>query len=168
MESQLEAMIGELGREGAKARTLLERIPPDKLHWRPHAKSMTLGQLALHVATLPATISQMASLDGFDAANANFEPAQPVSKDEVLLAFESSLSGAAAYLQSVTPEAGDTAWKLTLHGAEMFSMPRVMLLRDFGMNHWHHHRGQLTVYLRLLDVPVPVLYGRSADENPFG
>ena len=167
MESQLEAMIGELGREGAKLRTVLERLPAGQLEWRPHPKSMTLGQLALHVATLPAAISHMASLDGFDAAHANFESAQPASKDEVLAALDGSLSSAAAYLKSITPEAGSAAWKLTLNGAEIFAMPRVMLLRDFLMNHWHHHRGQLTVYLRLLDVPVPVLYGRSADENPF-
>ena len=168
MESQLEAMIGELKREGDTARRILERVPEGELSWRPHAKSMTLGQLALHVATIPANLSQMAALDSFDAANANFDSPQPGSKAEILAGLDAALDSASAYLSSLTNDAGDATWRLTLHGTEVFAVPRIVLLRSFLMNHWHHHRGQLTVYLRLLDVPVPVIYGRSADENPFG
>jgi uncharacterized damage-inducible protein DinB len=168
MESILEVMIGELQRECETTRRVLDRVPDDKLTWRPHAKSMTIGQLALHVATIPSALSHLAQLDTFDAANANFEPAQPTTKAEILSSLEVGVAGASAYLRSLNPASGDAPWRLTLHGAEVFSMPRTVMLRNLMLNHWYHHRGQLSVYLRLLDVPVPVIYGRSADENPFG
>ncbi len=110
----------------------------------------------------------MAQLDEFDASAANFEPAAPSSREEILAAFDKSVSEAADYLNALTPEAAGAAWRLTLRGNEVFTLPRIGLLRSLLLNHWYHHRGQLSVYLRLLDVPLPVIYGRSADENPFG
>jgi uncharacterized damage-inducible protein DinB len=160
-------MLNELRQEADTTKRLLDRVPGDKLAWRPHPKSMSLGQLALHVASIPGDLSRLAQLDQFDAANANFEPAMPESKEAVLKAFRKSLSDASEFLASLSPDTAQSPWRLTLRGAEVFSMPRAVMLRSLLLNHWYHHRGQLSVYLRLLDVPVPVIYGRSADENPF-
>lgn len=167
MNTMLEAMIGELAQEGATTRRLLERVPTDKLSWRPHAKSMTLGQLALHIATVPADLSRLAQLDEFDASMANFDPPAPASGQDLVAALDASLAAGTAYLRALTPAVAGASWRLTLRGKEVFTMPRVALLRTLLLNHWYHHRGQLSVYLRLLDIPVPVIYGRSADENPF-
>jgi uncharacterized damage-inducible protein DinB len=128
---------------------------------------MSLGQLAMHVASIPGDLSRLAQLDQFDAANANFEPAAPETKAAVIDAFSKSLSEASEYLAALSPDAAGAPWRLTLRGTEVFSMPRAGLLRNLLLNHWYHHRGQLSVYLRLLDIPVPVIYGRSADEDPF-
>ena len=168
METILEAMNSELQRECETTKRVLERVPEDRLAWRPHAKSMTLGQLVLHVASIPATLSQLAAADTFDAANANFAPPQPATKGEILAALTSGVEHASGYVNSLGVEAADAPWRLTLRGSEVFAMPRAIMLRNLMLNHWYHHRGQLSVYLRLLDVPVPVIYGRSADENPFG
>lgn len=160
-------MLDELRQEAAITKRLLERIPEDQLLWRPHPRSMTLGQLALHVARIPGDISGMAALHEFDTAAANFEPPQPASKADLLRAFEASVAGAAEYLDGLTPEDAAANWKLTHRGTEVFTVPRAAMLRSLLLNHWYHHRGALSVYLRLLDVPLPVIYGRSADENPF-
>ncbi len=168
METILEAMAGELQREHETTKRVLERVPEDKLTWRPHAKSMTLGQLAFHVATIPANLSQLAALDAFDAAMANFDPPQPASTAEILAALDSGIERTTVYLRSLTDASADAAWRLTFRGNDVFVVPRATLLRNILFNHWYHHRGQLSVYLRLLEVAVPVIYGRSADENPFG
>jgi len=168
MESITEAMAAELQREHDTTKRVLERVPEEKLTWRPHAKSMTLGQLALHVATIPANLSHMAGMDGFDAANANFDSPQPASKAEILTALEGAVATGVAYLRGLDATSAGAPWRLTLHGNEVFAIPRAVMLRGYLFNHWYHHRGQLSVYLRLLDVPVPVIYGRSADESPFG
>jgi uncharacterized damage-inducible protein DinB len=160
-------MLNELRHEAETTRCLLDRVPADKLEWRPHPKSMSLGQLALHVANIPGDLSRLAQFDQFDAANANFEPAPPESKEAVMNAFRKSLSDASEYLAALSPDAAEAPWRLTLRGNEVFSMPRAVMLRNLLLNHWYHHRGQLSVYLRLLGVPIPVIYGRSADENPF-
>jgi len=167
METIIEAMTAELQRERETTKRVLDRVPEDRLTWRPHEKSMTLGQLALHVATIPAHLSQMAALDGFDAANANFESPHPVTKAEILAALDGAIASGTEYLQGLSAADADASWRLTFHGQEVFAMPRSVLLRGLLFNHWYHHRGQLSVYLRLLDVAVPVVYGRSADENPF-
>jgi uncharacterized damage-inducible protein DinB len=163
----MEALLNELHQEAEATRRLLERVPEGHLGWKPHQKSMTLGQLALHVATIPGDLSRLAQLDEFDASLANFEPAMPESKAAITLALKKSLDDAAEYLGSLGTDQAGATWRLTLRGNEVSSMPRAGLLRSFMLNHWYHHRGQLTVYLRLLDVPLPVVYGRTADENPF-
>src|SRR5437588_2079197 len=167
MIKALEPMANEIQQEAAVTRRVLERIPEEKLSWKPHPKSMSLGQLALHVANIPGGISRIAQLDGFDASQANFDPAPPNSVDEIFTAFDASLKAAEEYLCGVSESALMENWRLTFKGREVFSMPRAGVLRSIMLNHWYHHRGQLSVYLRLLDVPVPVIYGRSADENPF-
>ncbi len=163
----MEALLNELHQEAEATRRLLERVPEGHLGWKPHPKSMTLGQLALHVATIPGDLSRLAQLDEFDASNANFEPAMPESKAAITLALKKSLDDAAEYLGSLGTDQAGATWRLTLRGNEVFAIPRAGLLRSLMLNHWYHHRGQLTVYLRLLDVPLPVVYGRTADENPF-
>jgi len=160
-------MLNELQQEAETTKRLLDRAPENEFGWRPHPKSMSLGQLALHLANIPGDLTRLAQLDQFDAANANFEPAMPESKEAVMNAFRASLSAASDYLAALSPDAAGAPWRLTLRGNELFSMSRGMMLRSLLLNHWYHHRGQLSVYLRLLDVPVPVIYGRSADENPF-
>jgi uncharacterized damage-inducible protein DinB len=163
----MELMLNELQREAGTTERLLNRAPENEFAWRPHPKSMTLGQLAMHLANIPGDLTRLAQLDQFDAANANFELPTPESKEALMNAFRTSLSAASEYLAAFAPDAAGAPWRLTLRGAEVLSMPRGVMLRSLLLNHWYHHRGQLSVYLRLLDVPVPVIYGRSADENPF-
>ena len=163
-----EAMLNELRREAGTTKRVLEQVPGDKLSWQPHPKSMSLGQLANHIATIPATVTRLAQEGGFDTANANFNPGQPESKEDVLKALEESLQKAETYLTGLDEESAAETWRLTSKGKQIFVIPRSEMLRSIMLNHWYHHRGQLSVYLRLLDVSVPVIYGRSADENPFG
>jgi uncharacterized damage-inducible protein DinB len=167
MTQVLEPMLSEFREEAAITRRVLERVPADKLSWRPHRKSMSIGQLAAHIASVPGAISRIAQLDEFDASQANFETPAPNSKEEIQVTFEKSVREAEACLSEMTAQAAGGTWRLTLGRKEISSQPRVAVLRSLMLNHWYHHRGQLSVYLRLLDVPVPVIYGRSADENPF-
>jgi uncharacterized damage-inducible protein DinB len=168
MSQATNAMLSELREEAVTTKRVLERVPSDKLSWRPHTKSMSLGQLALHVASIPGNLTKLTQRDEFDAAQANFNPPEPQGLGEIHTAFEQSVRSAEEYLTSMTEKAASANWRLTMGGRELFSRPRIAVLRSIMLNHWYHHRGQLSVYLRLLDVPVPVIYGRSADENPFG
>ena len=163
----LEPMLDELRKEAATTRRVLERVPEEKLSWRPHPKSMSLGQLALHVASIPSQVAGLAQLEEFDAAEANFEQPEASSVGEILAVLDASVTAADEYLEGLDDQTATANWRLTLRGKEVFTMPRVGLLRTIMLNHWYHHRGQLSVYLRLLEVPVPAIYGRSADENPF-
>jgi uncharacterized damage-inducible protein DinB len=160
-------MMSELQQEAVITMRVLERVPADKLSWKPHPKSMSLGQLALHVATIPGNLSRLAQQEGLDTSQANFDPPPPNNAKEILAALEASIKAAEEYLGAVSESAAMGTWRLTSKGIEVFAIPRVALLRTIMLNHWYHHRGQLSVYLRLLEVPVPVIYGRSADENPF-
>ena len=163
----LKAMLNELRQEAAITRRVLERVPEDKLSWKPHQKSMSLGQLALHIATVPGDLTKLAQLEEFDASQSNFDPPAPNNLGEILTAHESSLRAAEEYLGGMSEPQATANWRLTLRRNEVFTMQRIGLLRSIMLNHWYHHRGQLSVYLRLLEVPVPAIYGRSADENPF-
>ncbi|MFL6194752.1 MAG: DinB family protein [Thermoanaerobaculia bacterium] len=167
MANPAQALKNELDREAGSTRRLLERVPADRLDWQPHPKSMTLGQLAIHLAGIPGNISRMARLDGFDAATANFTPTTPPDIDVLLPTLESSLAEARSLLDDLDEESAVAPWRLTVGEREVFTLPRLEVVRTLLLNHWYHHRGQLAVYLRLLDIPVPAVYGRSADENPF-
>lgn len=167
MPNAAHALVAELEREAASTRRVLERVPEDRLEWQPHPKSMKLGQLAIHVATLPGAFARMGRLDGFDAANARFTPPSPAGAAEITSALETSVAEARSFLSELDAEAAAAPWRLSMGERELFTVPRLELLRNLMFNHWYHHRGQLTVYLRLLDVPVPSVYGPSADENPF-
>ena len=168
MIKTLEPMSGEITQEAATTKRMLERVPSDKLTWKPHPKSMSLGQLALHVAMIPGAISKLAAVDDFEVNPANFNPPAPQSSDEIVAALDASVHAAQAYLGGVSESAATGPWRATLQGRELMTMPRAAMLRTLMLNHWYHHRGQLSVYLRLLEVPVPSVYGPSADENPFG
>ena len=167
MIPMLEPMLSEFREEAAITRRVLERVPADKLSWKPHPKSMSLGQLAFHVANIPGSLAQLAQLDEFDASKANFNPPGPSDVKEIHAAFEQSVRSAEDCLCNMSEQKALGKWRLVVRGKEAFALPRTGVLRSIMLNHWYHHRGQLSVYLRLLDVPVPVIYGRSADENPF-
>jgi uncharacterized damage-inducible protein DinB len=165
--SPIQLMTREFREETAATKRILERVPADKLAWKPHPKSMSLGQLALHIARIPNRISGLVKADHFDVSQANFNPPGPTNLEEVRVAFAESVSVAEAYLAELTEESASENWRLMLREKELSSKPRIAVIRTMMLNHWYHHRGQLSVYLRLLDVPLPVIYGRTADENPF-
>jgi len=133
------------GNEAATTRRVLERVPGDKLSWKPHQKSMSLGQLALLAATIPGAIAGLAQLNEFDAAEANFEPPEATSLEEVLTALDASLRTAEDYVASLDEKTATSNWRLNLRGKEVFTLPQAGLLRTIMLNHWYHHRGQLSV-----------------------
>jgi uncharacterized damage-inducible protein DinB len=161
-----DTLIMELEREAKTTRRVLERVPNDKLTWKPHVKSMTLRQLAQHVATIPGNISGMARLDHFDVEKFT-EPPALESTAAILAAFDASVAQAKADLAATDDAAMMQTWSFNMGGQPIMPIPRIGVYRSVLLNHLYHHRGQLTVYLRLLDVPVPSIYGPSADENPF-
>jgi uncharacterized damage-inducible protein DinB len=161
-----DTLIMELEREAKTTRRVLERVPEDKLTWKPHTKSMSLGQLAQHVATIPGTVSGMARLDSYDVEKSS-ESAELESTAALLAAFEKCLAQAKTNLGATDDAAMMANWSFTMGGRPIMTVPRIGVYRSILLNHLYHHRGQLTVYLRLLNVPVPSIYGPSADENPF-
>jgi uncharacterized damage-inducible protein DinB len=164
----VDPLLAELEQEAGPTRRVLERVPAGKLGWRPNPKSMALGQLAWHVATIPGNIAGLGRLDGLDATNVDFEPRMPDDVAELMPAFDASLAEAKAFLRGFDPRSAAEPWRLSQDGKEVFTIPKAGLIRSLMFNHWYHHRGQLVVYFRCLDVPVPAVYGRSADEKMFG
>ena len=160
-----QTFIQELEQEAETTRRVLERVPGDRLAWKPHAQSMSLGQLALHVASTPGAIAQMAAQSSVSVPEFN----QPEAKTttEILSSLDETVATAKSVLEGFDDAAMGETWRVTAGDQEVMAIPRVGVLRSIMLNHWYHHRGQLSVYLRLLDVPVPSIYGPSADENPF-
>jgi uncharacterized damage-inducible protein DinB len=165
--SPIQLMLREFQEECAATRRILERIPADKLTWKPHSKSMSLGQLAMHIALIPNRISGLVKADHFDVSQANFNPPQAANLEEIRAAFAESVRVGESYLAGLTEDNASENWRLMMKEKVVSSKPRIEVIRALMLNHWYHHRGQLSVYLRLLDVPLPVVYGRTADENPF-
>ncbi len=161
-----ESFLAEIDQEAAITKRVLERVPGDKLSWKPHEKSMSLGQLALHTATVPGFVVGIITPDVFELPS-SFESSEAATSEELIAALESSVATAKEYLGGLDDEAALSTWKLLNDGREIMAVPRIGIVRSIMLNHWYHHRGQLSVYLRLLDVPVPSIYGPSADENPF-
>ena len=161
------AFIPELEQEAKTTRRVLELIPDDQLEYRPHAKSMSLGQLAHHTASIPGSISRMASRDGIDVTAVDFTSPAAESAAALLSTHDAAIAEAKTFLLSLDNAAAATVFTARAGDRVLFAMPKAALIRTLMLNHWYHHRGQLTVYLRLLDIPVPAVYGRSADENPF-
>lgn len=161
----VDPLIAELEQEAETTRRVLERIPEDRLSWRPHPKSMSLGQLALHIATTPGGVAQVAAQDSMERPQ--FDRPEPKSKREVLEALEQSLASAMEFLRGLDDVRATQPWSMTLGGKPVFTVPRIGMVRTIMLNHWYHHRGEMQVYLRLLNVPVPSVYGPTADENPF-
>jgi len=163
----IEPYIMELDREASSTRKMLERVPEGKNEWAPHPKSMTLGKLATHVATIPSWASSLKE-DGFDIGVNSVDVPFPRPTTVGLLAlFDKTIAEAKAALNAIDDARAMGLWTLSMKGKPVFSMPRLAVVRTMILNHSVHHRGQLSVYLRLLDVPVPGMYGPSADENPF-
>ena len=158
------ALIGELKHESANTRKMLERVPTDKRNWMPHEKSMKLGRLAKHVADLPAWVERIMSADEFDFATGNFNREPPASTEDILKLSDQRVAEATKLLESASDENLNAMWTGRRGDHVMFQMPKRVALRSFAYNHVYHHRGQLSVYLRLLNIPVPGMYGPSADE----
>jgi uncharacterized damage-inducible protein DinB len=162
-----QALIAELDAETPATRRVLERVPADRFEWRPHPKSMSAGQLAQHVAAIPGSVARFVQMDGMDVATRPSEYARCESREALLAALDASVAAAREFLSGVDEARATALWRLTFGDREIFTMPRLGVMRTMCFNHWYHHRGELVVYLRLLDVPVPIVYGRTADENPF-
>ena len=158
-------LIAELVQETQITRRVLERVPGDKLTWKPHTKSMSLGQLALHVATTPGALAGVLATDTYEVGS--FDQPEATSVEELIPSLEESVRTAREFLMGLNEERAVATWRATRSGRELMAAPRITLIRSLMLNHWYHHRGQLSVYLRLLNVPVPSIYGPSADENPF-
>ena len=161
------ALATEFREEASTTRRVLERVPTDKLGWRPHPKSMSLGQLALHIATVPGRLPGMLQKPEHEVNPAGFKFEEARSTAEILAAFDQSVKDAGAYLDGLKDEQAHAAFTLKANGKTVFTKPRVSVVRMIMFSHVFHHRGQLSVYLRQLDVPVPSIYGPSGDENPF-
>jgi uncharacterized damage-inducible protein DinB len=160
-----DSILAELDQEAQTTKRVLDRVPEDRLSWKPHKKAFSLGQLALHIATLPGGVVAIATPDSIEAPN--FSRPEAKSRKEVLDAFTNSLETAKEGLSKMDDARLMGTWNLTRGGKVVLSMPRIAFLRSILLNHNYHHRGQLSVYLRILNVPVPSIYGPSADENPF-
>lgn len=159
-----DGLLAEFDHETAAARRLLERIPDEKLAWQPHAKSRTLGALATHLSELPEWTDAILNRAQFDLAAAPAAAPPAASRAALLATFDRHAASARSMLDKTDGELS-AYWSLRRGDQEIFTMPRVSAFRTFVLYHLVHHRGQLTVYLRLNDIPVPSIYGPSADEG---
>ncbi len=159
-----DTLIPEFDAEMANTRRALERVPMDKAAWKPHEKSMALGRLAIHLAELPGWVNVTVHTDELDFAS-GYNPPKAETTEDLLALFDKNVSEARAALDGASDETWRKPWTLRNGDHVIFTMPKIVVQRAFTMNHIIHHRGQLTVYLRLNDVPVPSIYGPSADEG---
>jgi len=159
-----EGLLAEFDHEMGTTRRLLERVPDDKLSWKPHGKSMSLAGLSTHLANLPHWGGTILNDTSFDLAAAPPNLAEKTSRAEILAAFDETVTKTRGLLDKTDAELV-APWSLKRGGQEMFTMPRVAAFRTFVLYHTVHHRGQLSVYLRLNDIAVPAIYGPSADEG---
>ena len=164
-----KSLLPEFDNEMANTRKTLERVPDDKFDWKPHKKSTAMGGLAGHLANLPSWGTLTVDADSFDLAPGG-QPVQTPSLSsgkEVLAKFDENVAATRAAIAGASDEELFKPWTLLSNGNTLLTMPKIAVLRNFVMNHMIHHRAQLGVYLRLNDIPVPSIYGPSADENPF-
>jgi len=157
-------LLRELEHEAKTTRRVLERVPPDKLKWKPHEKSMSLGQLAQHVASTPGGIASSSVPDSYPVESFHPDP-EPTGIDAILQTHQASMETARSVLAELDEARALEPWTMTAGGQPVLTMPRIEWIRVYMLNHWYHHRGQLSVYLRELNVPVPAMYGPSADEE---
>jgi uncharacterized damage-inducible protein DinB len=162
--NMIDPVLAELAHEAATTRRLLERLPQAHLTWKPHEKSMTLGRLAGHIAEIPVRISGMLELDEYDFAAGGGDPHTASSVADLLAFFDQSVSQATERLKKQTTDRLLATWRLKKGGKQLLEMPRMGAIRFMMLNHLIHHRGQLSVYLRLQNVPLPSIYGPTADE----
>jgi len=163
-----EALLPEFDNEAATTRRVLERVPEEKFDWKPHEKSFSMGDLASHVANLVSWTVLTINQDAFDMNPTGGEPVKSPgakSSEELLATFDRNVAEARAALAAASDARLMEGWSLQSAGHTLFTMPKVAVLRSFVLNHLIHHRGQLSVYLRLNDIPVPSIYGPSADDS---
>lgn|SRR5690606_4677702 len=158
-----DLLVAELENEAASTRRVLERVPEDQFSWTPHAKSMTLGKLAQHVASIPGAIADL--LDPAESRIPHSPAPEAASRDEILSILEQSVANAISKLRKWGDSYLMEDCRVFFGDRLVMAGPRIRWVRAAMLNHWYHHRGQLIVYLRLLDVPVPGVYGPSADEQ---
>jgi len=159
------ALIAELEHEGATTRKVLERIPPETFDWKPHEKSMTMGRLATHVAEMHGWTKHTVEEPELDFAKFDYKPFEPKTTEELVQHFEKSFNEAIETLKGASDEIWFEPWSLKNGETTYFTMPKVVVMRSMVLNHIVHHRGQLSVYLRENNIPVPPMYGPSADEG---
>ncbi len=159
-----DVLRSEFDRETRATRRYLERLPPDRLAWRPHQKSFTAGELASHIVECLRWTDAIFSSDEFNVDPATFTPFVAASVPQLLDAFDADVTRCARVLGTIGDDAVSRPWRMKIKGAVRFERPKALVFRDFTLSHLIHHRGQLSVYLRLLDVPVPGAYGPTADE----
>jgi uncharacterized damage-inducible protein DinB len=160
-----QKFLAELETQVPITRRFLERLPEDKFTWKPHEKSMTAGQLAYHLATTPGSIMRLVQ-DNPRQARSAFTFPQPASRTEILEAFDASIVQVRRELPQFDDAAMNETWRLVAGDRELIAAPRAGIVRDLMFSHWYQHRGQFSVYLRLLNVAVPASWGPSADEPP--
>ena len=160
-----QSIIPELKQEGAQTKKILEKVPFDKWQWKPHEKSMALGRLASHVAELPKWITMCINTDELDFSKRGYTANVFESREQLLQHLDQNVQEALATLEKATDAQLLENWTLRNGEHVIFSMPKIAVIRSMAMNHMIHHRGQLSVFLRLLDIPVPGMYGPSADES---
>ena len=160
----IDPILQELERESISTVKLFERLPDGQLDWRPHQKSRTLGELAWHLATIPKRIATMLQAASFDVSSTR-PAARPDSRAGIIDAFRSNLNETKAMLSAMDDDALRERFTMIRDGRELIAMPKIGFIRTVMLNHSYHHRGQLSVYLRMLDVPLPPIYGNTADES---
>ena len=161
----VDPFIGELEYESKSTHKMLERLPVGSLGWSPHPKSMSLGRLAGHLCEIPAWLEPTINSEELDFAVQKYEPYIPSSIEDLVQTFDSNIENGLRVLKDQTDEHLLKSWRLRMGEQIIFEMPRIAVLRGFVLKHLIHHRGQMSVYIRLLDIPVPAIYGPSADES---
>jgi uncharacterized damage-inducible protein DinB len=159
-----QALIMEVTHEGSSTRKLLEKVPQDKFDWKPHEKSMSLGKLATHTAEILHYLTNVLTTNELDFSKREYKPALASSSENLMEIFETNYNKAIEALKGTSDEGFREPWTLRNGDHVFFTLPRIAALRTLGISHLIHHRGQLSVYLRLLDIPIPGMYGPSADE----
>lgn len=159
-----EAFLSEFEAQAPITRRFLERLPESKLTWKPHERSLTAGQLAFHLALVPGGLVRFVQNNPAQAPNFAFP--QPATRDEILKTLDESIAAVRDLLPAIDDSAMNETWRLLAGEKELMALPRHLFLRDVMFSHWYQHRGQFSVYLRLLNVPVPASWGPSADEPP--
>jgi uncharacterized damage-inducible protein DinB len=159
-------MLAEFETQAPITRRFIERLPEDKLTWKPHEKSMSAGQLAYHLASVPGGVVRLAQANPAQAPGFS-QPRQPVSVQEILKTLDESIAAVRSALSKFDDAAMTETWRLFAGEREVLAQPRAEFLRDVMLSHWYQHRGQFSVYLRLLNVAVPASWGPSADEPPL-
>lgn len=161
----IDPLIAEFEREAAATRRVLERVPEEKFGWRPHPKSMTMGRLATHVAETPGWLAAILEQDEMAFNPEEYKPKEAASRAELLQIFDDNMAMAAKLMTGQSNDHVMAMWRMKVGDQIAFEAPRIGVIRSMILNHTYHHRGQLTVYLRLNDIPVPSVYGPSADEQ---